>query len=162
MDSKTPDAQAAHEFTLTALLPALAGANLIYGAGMLDLGITFDYAIMVMENEMVSMIKRSVQGISVSDETLAVDVIKEVGTAGNFITHDHTFENMKTQSRSRLIDRRMRTGWEELGSTDITERAYAKAIEILENYKPDPLPEEVAARLRSIVEEAEIEYSVKK
>lgn len=140
----------------------MAGANLIYGAGMLELGITFDYAMMVMENEMAAMIKKTVQGISVSDETLAVDVIKQVGSAGNFITQDHTYAHMRAQSHSKLIDRRMRGSWLEAGGSDITERAYAKAIEILENYKPDPLPEDVAAKLRSIVEEAEKEYGVVK
>lgn len=140
----------------------MAGANLIYGAGMLELGITYDYAMMVMENEMAAMIKKSVQGISVSDETVAVDVIKQVGSAGNFITQDHTFTHMRTQSQSRLIDRRMRGSWLDVGGKDITEKAYAKAIEILETYKPEPLPEEVAARLRAIVEEAEKEYGVEK
>lgn len=140
----------------------MAGANLIYGAGMLELGITFDYAQMVMENEMAAMIKKTIRGIAVSDENLAVDVIKKVGTAGNFITEDHTFENMRSQSQSRLLDRRMRSGWLEAGGRDLTERAYAKAIEILENYRPDPLPAGIAAKLRSIVEEAEAEYCTKK
>lgn len=157
-----PDAQAAHEFTLTALLPALAGANLIYGAGMLELGITFDYAQMIMDNEMAKMIKTVVGGISVSDESLAVNVIKKVGTAGNFITEEHTYEHMRSQSRSQLIDRKMRPNWLEAGGKDMTERAYAAAIEILENYKPDPLSDEVLAKLRSIVEQAEIEYGVVK
>ncbi|MHB8917632.1 MAG: ASKHA domain-containing protein [Desulfocucumaceae bacterium] len=53
----------------------MAGANLIYGAGMLELGITFDYAIMVMENEMAAMIKKAVQRISVSGETLALTIL---------------------------------------------------------------------------------------
>lgn len=130
MDSKIPDAQASHEFTITAMLTALAGANLIYGAGMLELGITFDYAQMLMDNEMARMIKKAVGGISVTDETLAVDVVKEVGTAGNFISQDHTFNHMRTQSHSTLIDRRMRENWQADGSKDFTERAYAAAISI--------------------------------
>lgn len=144
------------------MLTALAGSNLIYGAGMLELGITYDYAQMMMDNEMARMIKKAVCGISVSDETLAVDVIKHVGTAGNFISEEHTFKHMRTQSKSTVIDRRMRDVWLADGGKDYTERAYEAAREILETYKPEHLPESVQAELRAIVEETEIEYGIKK
>jgi len=127
---------------------------------MLELGITFDYAQMVMDNEMARMIKKAVCGISVSDETLAVDVIKKVGTAGNFISEKHTFNHMRTQSKSKVIDRRMRGAWLEDGGKNFTDRAYDVAISILENYKPETLPESVQAELRAIVEETEKELGV--
>ena len=73
------DAQSGHEKTITGLLPALAGANLIYGLGMIEMGMTIYYGQMVMDNEFARMIKYLVQGIPVNDETLAVDVIKEIG-----------------------------------------------------------------------------------
>ncbi len=127
---------------------------------MLELGITFDYAQMLMDNEMARMIKKAVGGISVTDETLAVDVIKSVGTAGNFISEDHTYAHMRTQSQSKLVDRSMRENWLAGGAKDFTQRAYEEAISILENYTPEPLPEKIAATLRSIVEETEDEYGV--
>lgn len=142
------------------MLTALAGSNLIYGAGMLELGITYDYAQMVMDNEMARMIKTAVCGISVSDDTLAIDVIKQVGTAGNFISEEHTFKHMRTQSKSNVIDRRMRDVWLADGGKDFSERAYEVARSILENYKPTNLPENVQAELRAIVEETEKEYGV--
>ena len=129
---------------------------------MLELGITFDYAQMVMDNEMARMIKKAVCGISVSDESLAVDVIKQVGTAGNFISEEHTFKHMRTQSKSKVIDRRMRDVWLADGGKDFSERAYEVARSILEDYKPDFLPERVQAELRAIVEETEIELGVNK
>lgn len=145
------------------MLPALAGANIIYGLGMLELGITFDYAQLVMDNDMAKMIKKSVEGIDVNDATLAVDVIRQVGAAGEFITHEHTFKHMKTeQSQPDLIDRRMRDAWQELGGKDFTERAYEKAVDILENHKPDPLPDGVPEQIRSIVAGAEEEFGIKK
>ncbi len=142
------------------MLTALAGSNLIYGAGMLELGITFDYAQMVMDNEMARMIKQSVCGISVTDETLAVDVIKQVGTAGNFISEEHTFKHMRSQSRTKVIDRRMRDVWLADGGKDFAERAYEEARSILENYKPQHLSEKVQTELRAIVVETEIEFGV--
>ena len=57
----------------------MAGANLIYGLGMIEMGMTIDYDQMVMDDEFAKMIKYVVQGIQVNDETLALDVIHEVG-----------------------------------------------------------------------------------
>ena len=90
------DAQMGHEKTLTALLPALAGANVIYGLGNTETGVTMDYGQMVMDNEFAGMIKYTLQGIPVNDETLAVDVIRDVGHFKDFLSHDHTMENMRT------------------------------------------------------------------
>ncbi len=119
--------QAAHEKTITAMLPALAGANVIYGLGMLELGITFDFAQLVMDNEIAQMIKHVVNGIEVNDYTMAVDVIKEVGIGGEFVTNMHTFDNFrKVQSDPKIFDRRMRK-WEAMGSKDALERAREEA-----------------------------------
>ena len=151
-----PDAQAAHEFTLTALLPALAGANMIYGVGMLDSGMTWDYAQAVMQNEMVSMIIKSIQGIPLSDELMALDVIESVGPGGEYITHEHTYNNMKQQSQVDLFDRNTRDAWEERGSKDIVEKSYEKDFDILKNHKPEPLPGNVQVSLNEIFKEAEV------
>ena len=150
-----PDAQAAHEFTLTALLPALAGANMIYGVGMLDSGMTWDYAQAVMQNEMVSMIVKSIEGIPLSDELMALDVIESVGPGGEYITHEHTYKHMKQQSQVELFDRNTRDVWEEMGSKDIVEKSYEKAFDMLRNHKTEPLPGKVQASLNEIFKEAE-------
>jgi trimethylamine--corrinoid protein Co-methyltransferase len=105
-----------HEKTLTALLPALAGANVIYGLGNTETGVTMDYGQMVMDNEFAEMVKFTLQGIAVNDETLAVDVIHEIGHSKDFLSHGHTMAHMRTaQTHPRLIDRRMRDDWEAAG-----------------------------------------------
>jgi trimethylamine--corrinoid protein Co-methyltransferase len=144
------------------LLPALAGANLIYGLGMIEMGMTIDYGQLVMDNEFARMIKHVVQGIPVNDETLAVDVIHEIGIGKNFLSHDHTFKHMRSQSQPKLIDRRTREDWEAGGSADIYQRALEEARYILENHKPEPLPENVLTTIRSMVEESEAELGVGK
>lgn len=126
------------------------------------MGMTIDYGQMVMDNEFARMIKHTVLGIPVNDETLAVDVIKETGVGKDFLSHDSTFKHMRTQSQPKLIDRRMREDWEDAGSTDIYQRALEEARHILATHKPDPLPEDVLATIRSIVEEAEAELDVSK
>ena len=138
-----------HEKTLTALLPAMAGANVIYGLGNTETGVTMDYGQMVMDNEFAGLIKFTVGGIPVSDETLAVDVIREVGPGKDFLSHEHTFQHMKTaQTYPKLMDRKIRDQWE-------------KALEIIENHKPVPLPENVRKGMRAIVLEAEAEFAEK-
>ena len=155
------DAQSGHEKTITSLLPALAGANLIYGLGMLESGVTIDYAQLVMDAEFARMVKYVVPGIAVNDETLSVDVIAEIGPFGDFLSHDDTYKGMRTQSQSRLIDRRVREDWTADGSTTIYDRALVEARRILETHAPDPLPEGVAAELKSIIAAAEQELGVR-
>ena len=154
------DAQSGHEKTLTGLLPALAGANLIYGLGMIEMGMTIDFGQLVMDNEFARMIKFVLHGIPVNDETLAVDAIREIGIGKNFLGHISTFNHMKSQSQPQLIDRKMRERWTASGSKDMYQRAIEEARHILETHKPDPLPADVLAAMRAIVEEAEEELGV--
>ena len=128
---------------------------------MIEMGMTIDYGQMVMDNEFARMIKYLVQGIPVNDETLAVDVIKEIGVGKDFLSHGSTYQHMRTQSQPNLIDRRMREDWEASGRKDIYQRALEEARYILENHKPDPLPDDVLAAIRSIVEEAEAELGIR-
>ncbi len=154
------DAQSGHEKTLTSLLPALAGANLIYGLGMLESGVTIDYAQLVMDAEFARMVKFCVPGIPVSDETLSVDVIAEVGPFSDFLSHDDTYKGMRGQSQSKFIDRRVREEWAADGATNLYDRALIEARRILETHVPTPLPDDVAAKLKSIIREAEDELGV--
>lgn len=150
------DAQAGHEKTITSLLPALAGANLIYGMGMLELGVTFSWTQLVIDNEIASMVKRVVQGVKITDDLLAVELIKKVGAGKDFLAQKHTRQFMATeQSKVKLIDRRMRGAWQKRGGKDLAEAAADQARYILENHKPAPLPQDVLSKLRSIVEEQE-------
>jgi trimethylamine--corrinoid protein Co-methyltransferase len=148
------DAQAAYEKTLTGLAPALAGASLIYGAGMLESGMTCDLGQMVMDNENIALIRKLVQGVPVNDETLAVDLIHEVGPGGDFVSTDHTLRHMREASQPRLWDRDVRAAWEANGATDLAARAREKARHVAAEHKPEPLPDDVLAALRGIVRKA--------
>jgi len=155
VDSKELDAQAGHEFTLTAIIPALAGANMIYGVGMLDSALTWDYASAYLQNEFIEMVLKVVNGIQVNEESLAMDVIREVGPAGEFITHEHTYRNFKNLSHPQLMNRDNRENWEAAGSPSIVELAYEKSVEVLNTYKPKPRPENIQKQLDSIYAEYE-------
>ncbi|UCB44808.1 MAG: trimethylamine methyltransferase family protein [Spirochaetota bacterium] len=157
-----PDAQAGHEKTLTALLPAMAGADLIYGLGMLESGVTFSLSQLVMDNEIAYMVKEVVKGIALNDESMATEAIKRAGSHGNFVEIEHTFKHMREQSKPQLIDRRKRETWASAGEKDYEQRAREKALSILKNHKPEPLPAEVLSGLSSIVRQAEKELLEKK
>ena len=156
MDSKLPDAQTGHEKTLTALLPALAGANLIYGMGMLEMGQVLSFSQMVMDNEFVSMIKRSIRGMEVNDELMAVDLIKRIGPGGNFLGEEHTMEHIVgEQVQADLIDRRMRGGWEKRGAKDLHQSSVERAKKILETHQPKQLEGGLAEELVKIARSVE-------
>jgi trimethylamine--corrinoid protein Co-methyltransferase len=133
----------------------LAGANLIYGLGMIESGMTFDFGQLVMDDEFARMVKHAVAGIPVNDETLAVDIIAGVGPFRDFLSEDHTMRHMREQSQPRFIDRRVREEWAAQGSSTIHERATAKAREILETHEPLPVPEAAREEMRAIIAEAE-------
>ena len=152
-----PDAQAAHEKTLTTLIPALAGANQIYGLGMLESGMTWSHEQAVIDNEIIGMVKRVIQGIDVTDDTMAVDVIAQAHEIKDFLHQKHTIQYMKTQSRPKLIDRNTRGTWEAKGGKDLTRLAREEARRILKTHQPEPLSNDVKKTLREIVESAEKE-----
>jgi trimethylamine--corrinoid protein Co-methyltransferase len=139
----------------------LAGANLIYGLGMLESGVTFDFGQLVMDNEFARMIKHTVAGIPVDDETLMVDEVHAVGAFGDFLSRDSTLRHMREQSQPKLMDRRVREDWRLAGGTDLQQRATAEAVRILDQHIPEPLPPEVVAELHAIVQDAERELGVK-
>lgn len=133
----------------------MAGANLIYGLGMIESGMTFDFGQLVMDDEFARMIKHAVRGVPVDDETLAVDVIAGVGPFRDFLSEDHTMRHMREQSQPRFIDRRVREEWAAQGSSTIYERATQTAREILETHQPLPVPEAAREEMRAIIAEAE-------
>ena len=135
---------------------------MIYGLGMLESGITFDFGQLLLDCEFARMIKFTVEGIPVTDETLAVDSIKETGSSGDHLLQPLTVKYMRSQSKPELIDRKMRGAWVKAGSTSAYDRAMDKVRTILETHTPTPLPDDVLATIRSIVVETEKELGVYK
>ena len=149
-----PDAQAAHEKTITSLLPALAGANLIYGMGMLESGVTWSHEQLLIDNDIVKMIQRAIQGIEVNDDTMAVELVKQAHQIKDFLHQKHTVKYMRSQSRPKLIDRRTRGAWQAKGGKDLTEAAREEARRIIKTHQPEPLNDDVKKTLRDIVQTA--------
>ena len=137
-------------------MAALAGANLIYGAGMTESGVTFDYAQYVLDNDMAKMVKHAVQGVPVSDETLDLTDIHAVGSFGDYLSLHSTLEHMRELSQPRFMDRRVREDWQAMGARDAYAAAGETARQILAEHRPEPLPSDVADEIDAVVSEAEV------
>jgi len=147
-----------HEKTFTALVAALAGAGDIYGAGMTESGVTFDPAVLVMDDEWIAMIRFFLGGIRVDAETIAGADIAAVGPFGDFLSLPSTYAHMREQSQPRLMDRRVHEEWVADGATDMYERARVKACELLESHEREPLDEDVKQRMRAVVQRVDREH----
>ncbi|MCK8823725.1 trimethylamine methyltransferase family protein [Fuchsiella alkaliacetigena] len=155
-DSKVVDEQAAIEDALSILITAQSGANLNHDVGYIEHGNASSLENLVISDDLIGMARRVVKGIEVTEETLALDVIDEVGPGGHFLAHQHTMDNFKKETWYPDLFRRTRYGeWVKNGEKTLTERANDKVIDILENYEPEPLPAEVEEKIAAIVKRAE-------
>ena len=160
MDSKLCDAQAGYESLLTALIPALAGANLVYGTGMLDSGMVLDYGKMIMDDEINHQIKRIVQGLPVDETTLSVDLIKEVGLTGDYLIHPSTLSLFKALSAPKLMNRESYENWIAGGATDLHQRAMEQARDLVMNHQPPPISAQSQREIDEIIRETEKELGI--
>ncbi len=154
--SKTLDEQVAFEKGLNGILPALAGANMLSGAGCIEGAITASYEQLVVDDEILGMIFRAVKGIEVDEERLAIDVIAKVAhEASNFLQQMHTLKHFRQEYYPpKLSDRTSRSRWQEMGSKNIVEVAREKARKILAEHQPASLDKEVVKGIKKILKRA--------
>jgi trimethylamine--corrinoid protein Co-methyltransferase len=156
-DSKILDAQCGYESALTNLLCALSGANFIHdAAGLMEFAMTVCCEKYVIDNEILGMVMRAVEGIKVNEDTLAFDLIKQVGPGGNFIAAKHTRRFMRNEHyQPSLSDRNSREEWETKGRKSTWERATEQVKEIVAASKyslPAEIRSRVLAEIKGIVE----------
>ncbi len=155
-DAKALDAQAGLESGMTALVGALAGINMISGAGMLDFIACQSVEKLVVDAEAIAMVRRLLAGIQARGETLATGLFAELGLSGEFLGARHTRQWFKAEQHlpSAVIDRASVRAWAEAGKPDTMARSRARAAELLAQYQPRPLAPEVEKELRGLVERA--------
>ena len=150
-DAKLPDEQAAAEAAFSLLLEALSGAQLIHDVGYLESGRLNSVEQIVICDELINYVKDFMQGVEVSAETLALDVIDEIGPHGDFLGAKHTRDHFKESWYPELFDRRTYDGWIGAGGKTLRQRARERVEEILENHAPEPLPPDVQEKIDAIV-----------
>ncbi|GAH37628.1 unnamed protein product, partial [marine sediment metagenome] len=152
-DACIPNVQAGFEKALSALIPILFGAIGIGTLGNLEPGgITFSPVQLVIDNEIVGYIRRILKGFDVNEETLALDIIKEVGPGGNFITHQSTADNFKKEFYLSDISERLSwNSWENQDLKGIEDRAREKVKKILKEHNTSPLSEDRVKEIDKIM-----------
>ena len=157
-DSQAPDEQALAEISLSLLTETLAGSHLIHDVGYLASGMTNSLESIVMADEVINWIKRFMQGVEVSPETLALDVIHEFGPKGDFLSSPHTRAHFREDWYPKLIERQRWENWSTGGSKTFRQRAQDKALRLLQTHRPEPLPQDMAGAIQGVVKRAEQKY----
>lgn len=158
-DSKAVDQQAGIEAALTLMTDALCGGNIVHDVGYLESGLSGSLAQLVICDEILSWLEHFVCGVEVNDETLALDLIDEVGPDGQFIDSEHTYEHFRERWYPSLFERADYNTWLADGGKTLGERAAGRVDTILSEHEPEPLTEDVAEAVHAIVERAEAQHS---
>ncbi len=154
-DAKAMDQQAASESVLSLYNGLLSGANLVHQAGGLDGGLTASLQGLVMCDEIIGMITQVGKGVEVTDDSLALDVLQEVGPAGEFLTHPHTFDHFRSWFQPTIIDRSPFEIWLENGGKNYNERIEPVLDDILSTHQPEPMDEDLVQEMKKIADLAD-------
>ncbi|HKJ27326.1 MAG TPA: trimethylamine methyltransferase family protein [Anaerolineales bacterium] len=149
-DSKMIDAQAGMESGMTALVGALAGINMISGAGMLDFLVSQSLEKLVIDAEMIGMCKRLVEGVKVHTETLATAMFEDIHFKGEFLKQRVTRQLVKKEQYipSSVLDRGSVRAWKQDGQKDAAARAGERVAALLSGYEP---PQTDAGKVKEVV-----------
>ena len=151
-DAHLVGAQSVMEATYTALIPALAGANIVAAFGMLSSLGAVSPLQLVVSDELMSVIRRFVRGFEINDDTLAIDVIDQVSRTHNFLDTEHTFKHYKSEYlMPELFVRTEPQRWTADGKEDMICRASKKLKHILANHRPAELPKEVINKIDAVI-----------
>lgn len=154
-DARICDGQSNIERVFNTLLPALAGANIVGGAGQLDNG-TADPVQLVIDDDILGMTSIMLKGIEINDDRLGIDALNRVGPGGHFLADDHTLKYCRLEYfRPYSFNREPRSAWQENGSKDLNENARQRAIDIIKKHECVPLEKDVIKELRSVVRHVE-------
>ena len=149
-DSKLLDCQAGYESGMMNLLVAMSGANYIHdAAGLMEFDLTASYEKLVIDDEIIGRCMRVLRGIEVNDDTIALDLMLEVGAGGDFLAQEHTIKYMRSEFAPNTVsDREHREQWAADGSKDSFARAHEAALKILAEHSPMPINPEVDRQIR--------------
>ncbi len=151
-DSKIPDTQAGFEGGMGALLAGLAGVNMISGAGMLDFESTQSIEKLIIDNEIIGMVKRLLRGVEDHGTPFASDILKDYDEKEELLSHPTTLKLFRKELFivSPVIDRMSRDAWKENGSKSARKRAKEQATKLAEKISLKPIDDTLSNELKSI------------
>ncbi len=151
-DSKALDQQTGMEVTVSLMTALLHGANIVHDVGFMDSGMQGSLQLQVIANETIGFLRAATKGVEVTDETLALDVVDELGPTGNYLDHPHTLNHYKEPFYSKLFEKGNYDRWKKRGELTMEQKAAKVVDDILEKHTIEPLPEEVQQGIKAIVE----------
>ncbi len=154
-DAKLPDLQAGVESSLWILWAALSGANLVHDIGYLESGLTCSSEMIVICDEIIGFVRSLLGGMELTPETLALDVIDEVGPGGDHLSTEHTLRHFRQCWYPRLFDRFSYQSWSEAGQPGAVATARQAARDAIANHSPEPLPQATVETLQHLVAAAD-------
>jgi trimethylamine--corrinoid protein Co-methyltransferase len=148
--AKEPDWQAAVDNSLSSFMAAVSGADMLLGCGLLHGSKILSYEQIVMDCEIFSIIRKMAEGITINDETLAIDVIRSVGVGGHYLSQNHTRRHMRDLWMPHLMDRRPYERWlaDPAGSR---QWAREKVTNLMQTHHPEPLDKDLAKELSRLI-----------
>ncbi len=151
-DSKVLDQQCGAEVMLSLLTALIHGANIVHDVGFMDAGLQGSLQLIAIANDLLGFIRAATAGVVVNDETLALDVIEEMGPTGNYLEHEHTIGHFREAHYSKLADKNVYPVWLKRGGTTMETRAARQVDDILASHQPEPLPGDVQRDIRKVVQ----------
>lgn len=151
-EAKVVDQQAAAEAALTLLINGVTGGQLVHDLGYLESGLTGSLAQLAICDEIVAWVKRALRPIAINDETLALNLIDEVGPDGEYLSSEHTLTHFREQWYPDIFERFNYPGWVAKGGKTLAERAAERVDAVLTRHQPQPLPAGAVAKIHALVE----------
>lgn len=153
-DTKLPDMQAGWETGMSALLGALAGVNMMSGAGLLDSAAAFSIDKLIADAEVIAMARKTVEGIApVEEGTFALDMLRAVGPGGTFLDSEQTYRRFRLDAiqHTPVVDRVTRRTWLAAGKRDTITRAAAQTDKFERELKPLVTDSDLVRALQAVV-----------
>lgn len=154
-DSKLVDQQAAAEAALTLMADVLMGGNIVHDLGYLESGLTFSFVQLAICDQMVNWVKAFFSPVEVNEETLALDVVEQVGPGGQYLKHKHTRGHFREHWYPDLFERGSYADWLQKGGQSLAERAAVRVQKLLDEHQIESLPADIKGKLSEIVRRAE-------
>ncbi len=156
-DTKALDVQSAVEAAFSINAAMMSGADFVHDNGYTESGITGDVFQLVMDDELIGMARVVENGIEVTEETMAVDIICDVGPGGHYLHQDHTMKWFRKYWQPTLMERNSYEDWVANGSMTMKDRIIAKTRDLIATYEGprEKVPAEASDALEEILKEAE-------
>jgi trimethylamine--corrinoid protein Co-methyltransferase len=143
--------QCGFETTVSLMTALLHGANIVHDVGFMDSGLQGSPQLMVMANEYIGFLRAATRGVRVNEETLALDVVEELGPTGDYLQHPHTMKHVREPFYSDLMHKGVFSQWEQQGKKSMEQLAAEKVDQILESHTVSPLADDIQKTISDIV-----------